>query len=134
MERIKMGIRNALLRVREGQQATREVRPGVARQLKDHRFGTALDPNPAAHNSLHAVINLTAHHTVVNAKSHAAIMHHPQTGDNGLEFSPLRKCGPAPRFPLALVWVSGRIEVALRSHWCGFGGALVALWWRFVVA
>src|ERR1017187_3051704 len=124
MERIKMRIRNALLRVREGQHATREVRPRVARQLKDHRFGTALDPNLAAHHSLHAVINLTAHHAVVNTKSHAAIMHHPQTGDNGLEFSSLRKWRPARRFPQALVWPWGGFRVALGWPWGGFRVAL----------
>ena len=74
IERIQMRMRKPLLRIGEREQATGEIRPGVALEFEYHRFGSALDPDLAAHDSLHAVVDLTAHHAVMNSKGHAPII------------------------------------------------------------
>src|SRR5438046_1570986 len=70
MKRIEMVVRDALLRIGEGEQAAGEIGPGVPLEFERHRVGTALDPYFAAHDSLHAVIDLAAYYTVMNSKGH----------------------------------------------------------------
>src|ERR1035437_4646955 len=74
MERIEMGMGNALLRISEREPAAGQIWPGVALEFEHHRFGAALDPDSAAHNSFDAVVNLAPHYAVMNAKSHAPTM------------------------------------------------------------
>ncbi len=79
---INMRMRDELLRVGKSEQATGKIRPGIALQFENDRFGAALDPDFAAHVSLHAVINFAARHAVMNAKSHVQIMRQTGTGHN----------------------------------------------------
>ena len=69
-----MRMRNPLLRIGKREPATGEIGPGVALEFKDHRFGAALDPDSAAHDTLHPVVNLATHHTVMYSKGHGSIM------------------------------------------------------------
>jgi hypothetical protein len=61
---------NALSRVVKGQQTSGQIGPGGAGEFEHDRLSPPFDPNFARNNSLHAIINLTAYDTVVNAKSH----------------------------------------------------------------
>src|SRR6266498_4145082 len=74
MQRLEMWMRKPLLPVGKREQATGEIRPGVALEFKDHRFGAALDPDVAAHDSFDAVVDLTAHYAVMDSKGHAPII------------------------------------------------------------
>ena len=82
MKRIEMRMQDALLWVGEREQATGKIRPRVALEFEHHWLGTAFDPDFATHNPVHTVVNLPAHHAVMNAKGHAWMMHGPGTGDN----------------------------------------------------
>jgi hypothetical protein len=45
----------------------------VANEMKFHRLRQAFQPQPPAHNTLHAVVDLAANHRFFNAPSHAGI-------------------------------------------------------------
>ena len=77
-----MRMWDALLRIGEREQASGEVRPGVAFEFEHHRLGPALDPNVAAHDSLHTVVHLTAHRALMDPKSHAGIVPRAPADDN----------------------------------------------------
>ena len=83
MQRIEMRVRNALERIGEREQATGEVGPGVALEFEHHRLGAALDPDFAAHDALDAIVNLAAHHAVMNPKGHADFFTTDDTDGHG---------------------------------------------------
>jgi hypothetical protein len=72
MQGRNLWIRDGRLPIVERKQATGKVGPGIAFQFEHHRFWAAFEPDFAAHNSFHAIVNVAADHAVVNAKSHAA--------------------------------------------------------------
>src|SRR5882672_864870 len=74
MEGTEMVMRDALERIVQSEEATGEVRPGVALEFENQRLGPAFQPNLAAHKSVHAVVNLAAHHAVVNPKGHEPML------------------------------------------------------------
>ena len=82
VEGIKMRMRNAPQRILKREEGAREVWPRVPLEFEQHWFGPTLDPNPAADDSLDAIINLATHDAVMNAKSHAPRMCPPLPGDN----------------------------------------------------
>ena len=56
------------------EQATGEIGMGVALEFERHRFGAAFHPDFAAHDSLDAIVNLAAHHAVMNSKGHELML------------------------------------------------------------
>ena len=56
----------------ELEQTAREIRTGIAHEIKFHGLVAPLEPEFAAHDTLHAVVNLTTDHVFFNAPGHAA--------------------------------------------------------------
>src|SRR5690348_16808089 len=77
MQRIQVLMRNALLRIRKSEQTAGQVWPGVAFEFKHHRLGPAFHPDFAEYNPFDPIVNLTAHYTVMNPKSHAPFLSRP---------------------------------------------------------
>src|SRR5208282_3046222 len=71
MQCVKARMRNTLERIGERKQTTGKVGMGVALEIECHRLGAAFHPDFAAHHALHTVVNLAAHHAVMNPKCHA---------------------------------------------------------------
>src|SRR3954447_4941031 len=54
----------------EGEETTRKVRMGVAFQVKCDRFGPALHPDRATHDTFCAVVDFAADYVVMNSEGH----------------------------------------------------------------
>ena len=81
MKRIKMLMRDGLIRIGESKEAACEVRPGIACKFEQDRFGSPFDPDFAAHDAFDTTVDFSAHHAVVNPKRHARIMGRPMPDD-----------------------------------------------------
>src|SRR6185312_15567515 len=78
IQRIEMMMRESFKRVREFQETTREIRPRIALQLENYRFGAPMNPNLPAHNAFLAVIDLAAHNAVMDSEGHSFNSSEPQ--------------------------------------------------------
>ena len=77
-----MLVRNALMRIRESEQATGEIRISITLEFEQDRVGPAFDPDFAADHAFDAIINLSAYDAIMNAKRHGEIMRRRTVWDN----------------------------------------------------
>jgi hypothetical protein len=75
-------VPDAPKRVREGEPAAGKIRPGVSLKFERYRIGSAFHPNFAADHAFHAIVDLSAHDTIMNPKRHAEIMRQMDNRDN----------------------------------------------------
>ena len=111
IQRIESGVGDGRQRIGELEEATRQVRMRIALEFKRDRRAATVQPQLAAHDAFLAIINLAAHHAVVNSEGHAESL--PEAADeernsSGIKFRsnppfpfPTPKTGPgangAPR-------------------------------------